>query len=87
MLLILNQTLFHAQLTPVIPGDFQIEYDPEERQATLLHNGERVVYGVVWYGFGCQIDGKSGKITRLPSKSGRIRAIFCETHLDLEIRP
>lgn len=69
MLLILNQTLFHAQLTPVI----QIDYDPEERQATLLHNRERA-----W--FGCQIDGKSPVFRR-------IRAIFCETHLDLEIRP
>lgn len=86
MLVILNDTLFEAQLTPVMPGEYHVEYNAEEHRMELFHNRQKVEYGVTWYSFAAKIDPRTGKIEQIKSKFPTFRALFGGKAIDFTLR-
>lgn len=82
MYMILNDTLFEAHPVPVMPMQMRIEHDPEDNRLTLYSGPMKIEFGVVWHGYGCRVDGRSGKILAVTAKDARVRAVFGSKHLD-----
>lgn len=67
---------------PVIPAPYRIEHDPEDNRLELYCGTKKVEFGVIWHGYGCQIDGKTGRILAITEKAPKVRAVFGSNHLD-----
>lgn len=82
MLFLLDGQLVRGRFEYVVPHEFTIRITD---RAELWHGFERVITGFSWYGFGVDIDPKTGKIGKKHGKNPKIRCVFGGQSLDMPL--